>query len=130
MKHYILTDEELMELSELAPCTEGATLSDFLDEVKMAAQAVKDDLGALENEMARTLFLMRGVYFLGILRGGEAYRWTLQNDNNMEESEPMALALSESALYGAALELERLSNKELSKLWSALGLKVDNTAKK
>lgn len=127
MKHYILTDEELMELSEVTPCTEGAPLSDFLEEVKVAAQALKDEGAALENEMARILFLMRGVYFLGILRGGEAYRWVLQDDNDMEESEPMALALSDSALYSAALELECLSNKELNKLWSALGLKKIDT---
>lgn len=123
MDNYILTDEELMELSEYALCTEGAPLSDFLGEVKVAAQAVKDEGAALMNEKARTLFLMRAVYFLGILRGGEAYRWELQAQDDLEESEQMAFALSESCLSTALWDFEYLSKKELNKLWKALGLK-------
>lgn len=124
MDNYILTDEELMELSEDAPYMEGGLLSEFLEEVKVAAQAVKDKGSALRNEKARILFLMRAAYFLGIQRGGEAYRWELQVANDMEESEPMAFVLSESALSGAVWDLECLSGKELKKLWSVLGLNV------
>ena len=124
MEHYILTDEELLELSEDAPCTQGGLLSDFLDEIKVAFQATKNEWAALKNEKARVLFLMRAVYFLGIQRGGEAYRVELQVENDMEESEPMTFKLSESALSGAVFDLECLSGKELKKLWSALGLNV------
>ena len=47
---------------------------------------------------ARALFLMRGVYFLGILRGGEAYRASLLlNDNlNADERPTVPFELSES----------------------------------
>ena len=124
MEHYILTDEELMELSEYALCTEGGLLSDFLNEVKVAVEATKNEWAALKNEKARILFLMRAVYFLGIQRGGEAYRVELQVANDMEESEPMAFALSESASSTALWDLECLSGKELKKLWSVLGLNV------
>ena len=124
MNNYILTDEELNELAEYALCTQGGLLSDFLNEVKVAAQATKDEGAALKNEKARILFLMRAVYFLGIQRGGEAYRLELQVANDMEESEPMAFALSESCLSTALWDLECLSEKELKKLWGLLGLNV------
>ena len=47
---------------------------------------------------ARALFLMRGFYFLGILRGGEAYRASLLlNDNlNADERPTVPFELSES----------------------------------
>ena len=124
MNNYILTDEELNELAEYALCTQGGLLSDFLNEVKVAAQATKNEGAALRNEKARILFLMRAVYFLGIQRGGEAYRWKLQAQDDLEESEQMALALSESCLSTALWDLECLSEKELKKLWSVLGLNV------
>lgn len=123
MDNYILTDEELMELSEDAPYMEGGLLSEFLEEVKVAAQATKDEGADLRNEKARILFLMRAVYFLGIQRGGEAYRWELQGQDDLEESEQMAFTLSESALGSALWDLECLSKKELNTLWKALGLK-------
>lgn len=63
------------ELAEYALCTQGGLLSDFLNEVKVAAQATKNEGAALRNEKARILFLMRAVYFLGIQRDGEAYRF-------------------------------------------------------
>lgn len=124
MNNYILTDEELNELAEYALCTQGGLLSDFLNEVKVAAQATKNEGAALRNEKARILFLMRAVYFLGIQRGGEAYRLELQVQYDLEESERMAFALSESCLSTALWDLECLSEKELKKLWGLLGLNV------
>lgn len=77
---YILSDEELIELSEGCPMTEGGTLDEFVEEAAVVAQAVAVagvDLKQLHPN-SRALFLMRAFYFLGILRGGESYREELR----------------------------------------------------
>lgn len=77
---YILSDADIMELSEGCPMTEGGTLDEFVEEAAVVAQAVAVagvDLQQLRPN-SRALFLMRAFYFLGILRGGESYREELR----------------------------------------------------
>lgn len=73
---YILSDEDLMELSEGCPLTEGGTLEAFVDEAAVVAQAVQAAGVELQllRPVSRALVMMRAFYFLGILRGGESYR--------------------------------------------------------
>ena len=127
MENYILSDEELRELSEMAPCTEGGTLQDFLDEVMVAAAAVKEAGAELQSEKARTLFLMRSVYFLGVQRGGEAYRWMMRESVSPDtpEHDPIEFQPSEACSELLALDLDCLCKKDLNKLWKELGIKKD-----
>ena len=124
---YILPDNELMELSELAPLTEGGTLYELLDEAKevmRAIDAAKADDGVLVDDRAWALYLMRGFYFLGILRGGEAYRAALLIDNGRDDDVPDAVPfeLSESCTDLFVKDLEGEPSETLEAIYKILDL--------
>lgn len=88
-KKYILSDDELLELSDSAPMIEGGTLEDFLSEAEQVAEAVqkaKVSFFGLDLR-GKALFYMRAFYFLGVLRGGEAYREELLLDDDINAEE-------------------------------------------
>lgn len=122
---YIFSDEELFELSESAPLTEGGTLEDILSEAQQVAAAIEKtgvDLSTLWPQ-ARALFLMRGFYFLGILRGGEAYRATLLDDiPGADDPQTVPFELSESCAELCAAELQGKPSETLKAIYRALGL--------
>lgn len=73
---------------------------------------------------ARALFLMRGFYFLGILRGGEAYRASLLlNDNlNADERPTVPFELSASCADLCVKDFEGKPTETVRAIYQALGL--------
>lgn len=129
---YIFSDEELFELSESAPLTEGGTLEEFLSEAQQVAKAIEKtgvDLSALWPQV-RALFLMRGFYFLGILRGGEAYRTALLDDIPGTDDLPaVTFELSEVCADMCAADLRGKPTETLRAIYRAVGLPQGRYAK-
>lgn len=125
-ENYILSNDELFDLSESAPLTEGGTLDELLDEAKEVMRAIdeaKADDGVLVDNRAWALYLMRGFYFLGILRGGEAYRATLLDDIPGADEPPIVpFALSESCTDLFVKDLAEEPSETLEAIYKALGL--------
>ena len=122
---YIFSDEELLALSECAPLSEGSPLEDLLPEAQAVAGAIEKtgaDLSRLSPQ-ARVLFFMRGFYFLGVLRGGEAYRAMLLVDIPGEEDrDPVPFELSDFCTCLCADELEGEPTETLRAIYRAVGL--------
>lgn len=129
---YIFSDGELFDLGESAPLTEGGQLEDLLSEARQVARAIEKtgvDLSSLWPQ-ARALFLMRGFYFLGILRGGEAYRATLLDDiPGSAEPPEVPFELSEVCADLCAKELEGKPTETVRAIYKALGLPQGRYAK-
>lgn len=124
---YILPNDELVELSELAPLTEGGTLEDLLGEAKEVMRAIdeaKADDGVLVDDRAWALYLMRGFYFLGMLRGGEAYRAALLIDNDRDDDVPEAVpfALSKSCTNLFVRDIQGEPTETLTEIYRTVGL--------
>lgn len=121
---YLLPDEEIRDLSEAAPLTEGGTVEDLLTEAAVVRDAVERAASELPAGPARAVLLLRGFYLLGVQRGGEAYRsaLALQEDPKAEIAEPMPFYLSGTWTSLWAGELAQYSRAELKKLLEALGL--------
>ena len=122
---YILSDEDLFDLSESAPLTEGGLLEDLLSEAQQVAEAIKKtgvDLSALSPQ-ARALFFMRGFYFLGILRGGEAYRATLLDDiPGADEPPTVPFELSDSCADLCVDDFQQMPADTARALYETVGL--------
>ena len=81
---YVLSDEALLSLSEYTPYSEGDNWLWFVEDGKPVggfwsiaeevARATAADAVQISSGQGRALLAMRAFYFLGVLRGGEAYR--------------------------------------------------------
>lgn len=126
-KKYILSDDDLLELSEETPLTEGGILEDLLDAADQVAEAVRAsgvNLSALDDR-ARSLFFMRAFYFLGVLRGGEAYRaelLLLEDDAGADEPPQVRFELSDSCADLFADDLRGKPSETLKAIYKAVGL--------
>lgn len=122
---HIFSDEDLLYLSESCPLSEGGTLEDFLSEAQEVAGAIEKtgvDLSGLWPQ-ARALFLMRGFYFLGILRGGETYRATLLDDiPGADERPTVPFELSASCADLCVKDFEGEPTETVRAIYQALGL--------
>lgn len=132
MNECIFPDSELSELSELAPLTEGGTLDDFLNEAKevmRAIDAAKADDGVLVDDRAWAVYLMRGFYFLGVLRGGEAYRADLLTSQGKSDDvpEPLPFSLSESCTDLFVKDIEGEPTETLLSIYEVLNLADGNS---
>lgn len=125
-KKYILSDDDLLELSEGAPLTEGGTLEEFLSEAEQVAEAVKKTEVSFSglDLRAKALFYMRAFYFLGVLRGGEAYRveLLLDDDIDAEELPQVPFELSDSCADLFADDLRGKPSETLKAIYKAVGL--------
>jgi len=125
-KKYILPDDELLELSEGAPLTEGGTLEDLLNEAEQVAEAVqKADIRFSDLDFrAKALFYMRAFYFLGVLRGGEAYRAELLLDDglNADALPQVPFELSDICAELFADDLRGKPSETLKAIYRAVGL--------
>ena len=124
---YILPDDELVDLSELAPLTEGGTLDELLSEAKEVMRAIDEaraDDGVLVDDRAWALYLMRGFYFLGMLRGGEAYRAALLIDDDKVDKVPdnVPFALSESCTADFVRDIQGEPGETLTAIYKVLDL--------
>lgn len=120
----ILPDEELHYLSEYTPYTEGGLLSEFEEEGQRVVQAIAQANIQVTDKRARRLLLLRGFYFLGVLRGAEAYRTTILEAVNPElpAPEPLPFELGEGCAQLFADDLNQLPRGELYRLCSVLGM--------
>lgn len=121
---YFLPDEEIQNLSEAAPLTEGGTVEDLLREAAVVRDAIERAVPELPAGQARAVLLLLGFYFLGVQRGGEAYRseLALQESAKAESLEPASFSLSESCMGFWLDELSQYSRPELKALLDDLGL--------
>lgn len=128
---YILSNEDLAELSECTNMPMGGTLEDFVDEASVVARAVKMvgvDLQQLRPS-SRALFLAWSFYFLGVLRGGESYReeiYTIDElnsgDLNNEVRETCAFALVDWIAQDMAEELDTPEFEDRKRLVELLSM--------
>lgn len=112
---------DLADLSESVPLSEEGGFVDFMAEARELAAAVEEagiDLGKAKDKRARALFLMRGFYLLGVLRGGEAVRAVLLD----EEAEKGRFVLSRACALLFLKELSGLSSFLLEANCKAIGL--------
>lgn len=126
MKKHILSDNELLELSEGTPLTEGGTLDELLKAAEQVAEAVrKTGVSPYSlDRQARILVYMRGFYFLGVLRGGEAYRDRLLLEDDIDADEPLQVPfeLSEGCAEVFAADIQGQPSKTLKAIYKAVGL--------
>lgn len=94
-------DMDLAELSEGTPLSEGNGVTEFQAEAEAVAAALKKagvPAGRVPSGRARSLFLMRAFYFLGVFRGGEAARSAILDEEG-EDALPLRHG-NESADHG------------------------------
>lgn len=118
----LFLDTDLAELSEYAPLTEGADLDAFEQEAQAVAAALKKagvHPATVPAGPARSLFLMRAFYFLGVLRGGEA---AIDILSNQFEDEPGEFKLSDVCTEDFAWNLKSLDKEELKRICKIISL--------
>ena len=111
---------DLSELSEYTTFTEEDPLETFEWEMEAVASALKAagvPAGKVPTGRARSLFLMRAFYFLGVFRGGEAARATIVEPTG-EDGESFALSSSRTKTF--AKKLESLDRSELARICNIL----------
>ena len=120
----LLENEELKFLSEYTPYAEGGILSEFEEEGKRVAKALAQGNTQVADKRAKRLLLLRGFYFLGVLRGAEAYRTVVLDEVNPEypDADPLPFELDEVCAQLFADGLNQLSRGELYRLCAALGV--------
>lgn len=126
-KDLLQPDSEMPYLTEYAPYAEGAPLDEFIDEATVAVNAIKKTGIKLENLHSRTLFLMRGLYLLGVLRGGEVYRGMVRDlvePDNLDPVEALPFSLDDALADDFASDLNNLTLDELEQLCVSLGLQT------
>lgn len=120
----LLENEELKFLSEYTPYAEGGILSEFEEEGKRVAKALAQVNTQVADKRAKQLLLLRGFYFLGVLRGAEAYRTVVLDEVQPEhlDDDPLPFELDEVCAQLFADGLNQLSRGELYRLCAALGV--------
>lgn len=121
-KQMILSDEELRFLSEDTPYPEGGILSEFTEEGRIVVNAVTAAKPEWLDERVWQLLLLRGFYFLGVLRGAEAYRMSVleKDDPDCPVPEPLPFTLEEGCVQLFADDLNGLPSTELEQLYTSL----------
>lgn len=128
-KKYILSDEDIRDLTDTTPFPEGESVG-FLEDgdgcgfwlaaeevaAASAAQAAK-----LTTGQARALFHMRSFYFLGVLRGAEEYRHTL---TDKFELKTIPFSLDDCCSEEFREDLENMPPEDFQRLCALLGLSV------
>ena len=117
----IFLDMDLAELSEGTPLSEGNGVTEFQMEAEGVAAALKKagvPAGRVPSGRARSLFLMRAFYFLGVFRGGEAARAAILD----EEREGGKFSLSDSCTELFAEDLKAMDCEELASICKTLSL--------
>lgn len=118
----LFLDMDLAELSEDTPLSEGDGIIEFRYEADALAGAIEKtgvSLGKIKDPRARALFLMRGFYFLGVFRGGEAARAMLLDDS---EAENGRFELSDGCTDLFVDDLMSLNSLALEAICRGLGL--------
>lgn len=134
-KSKILTNDELRALADWTdfPEGEGVGFREMSGELAGGFPAILRAVGAAAAGEAtrlpgpeRVLFLCRSFYLLGVLRGGEAYRDSLECDMEAELPEPLLFELDDFAAADFADGLLELKPEDRDKLLELLGLRPTN----
>ena len=130
-----LSDDELRALGDWTPLGEGEGVGFLEASGELAGgfpDALRDVAAAAGGEARRlpgperVLFLCRAFYFLGVLRGGEAYRDSLGCDAEAELPEPLPFELDDFSAADFADGLLELKPEDRDKLLELLGLRIAN----
>ena len=134
-KSKILTDDELRALADWTDFSEGEGVGfrEMSGDLAGGFPTILRDVGAAVAGEAtrlpgpeRVLFLCRSFYLLGVLRGGEAYRDSLECDMEAELPEPLPFELDDFAAADFADGLLELKPEDRDKLLELLGLRPTN----
>ncbi len=126
----ILSDEEIRDLSDFTPFSEGDPIGvmedgepvcGFWEAAEQVAGAAALQAAKLTTGQARALFHMRSFYFLGVQRGAEAYRSLLSDEDEVKD---MPFALSDYAAEEFREDLEQMPPELFQRLCALLGLSV------
>lgn len=128
---YVLSDDELKSLSEFTPYSEGDAFLWVIDMGKKVggfwgiaeevARATAADAVQISSGQGRALLAMRAFYFLGVLRGGEAYRRLVAPEEEDEKLLDLPFEV-DSELF--AEDLEAMPPEWMARLLALLGLTV------
>ena len=130
----ILSDEDILTLSEYTPFSEGETVyfeddgepaCGFWGAAQEVAAASAAQAAKLKTGQARTLFHMRSFYLLGVLRGAEAYRSMLTDE--AEEHREIPFSLDELSAEDFREDLEQIPPEMFKRLCALLGIAVSWT---
>ena len=134
-KSKILTDDELRALADWTDFSEGEGVGfrEMSGDLAGGFPTILRDVGAAVAGEAtrlpgpeRVLFLCRSFYLLGVLRGGEAYRDSLECDMEAELPEPLPFELDDFGAADFADGLLELKPEDRDKLLELLGLRPTN----
>ena len=128
---YILSNDSMLSLSEYTSDSEGDNWLWFVEDGKPVggfwsiaeevARATAADAIHLRSGQARALLAMRAFYFLGVLRGGEAYRRLVAPEEEDEKLLDLPFEV-DSELF--AEDLEAMPPEWMARLLALLGLTV------
>lgn len=128
---YVLSDEALLNLSETTLYSEGENWLWFVEDGKPVggfwsiaeevARATAADAVQVSTGQGRAILAMRAFYFLGVLRGGEAYRRLILPEEDDEKLLDLPFAV-DSELF--AEDLEAMPPEWMARLQALLGLSV------
>ena len=128
---YVLSDEALLSLSEYTPYSEGDNWLWFVEDGKPVggfwsiaeevARATAADAVQISSGQGRALLAMRAFYFLGVLRGGEAYRRLVAPEEEDEELLELPFEVDSELV---AEDLEAMPPEWMARLLALLGLTV------
>jgi len=129
-RNHILSDEEIRDLSDFTPFSEGDPIV-FMDDGEPVCffwEAAEQVVGAeaveaakLTTGQARALFHMRSFYLLGVQRGAEAYRSMLSDEDEIKD---MPFSLDAYAAGEFREELQQMPPDLFQRLCALLGLSV------
>lgn len=118
-KREILDDSEIRELTDFTPYAEGSGLDEFLDEAKIAYDEMCRAGLHTASLPVRILLLARSCYLLGVMRGAECYRRSVDHDQDFKT---MAFELSECCHDEFETDLLRCGYAELKETLMKLGI--------
>lgn len=112
----ILDDEEIRYFGEYVPFAEGGGMDGFEEELDaVKAALVRAGVRTCQGK-ARYLSLMRGMYFLGVIRGAEAYRDNLLDLKKEAWRPQMELELDPVCAEQFEEDLRAMSKKDLAEI--------------
>lgn len=128
---YVLSDEALLSLSETTLYGEGDNCLWYVEDGKPVggfwsiaeevARATAADAVQISSGQGRAILAMRAFYFLGVLRGGEAYRRLVAPEEEFEKLIDLPFTVY-SELF--AEDLEAMPPEWMARLLALLGLTV------
>ena len=114
----ILKDEEIRDLTDFVPFSEGDRLADMETELNLVKQALARAETGPYSANAWIAALLRGMYLLGVMRGAEAYRDLLGDLEGTELRPDMELRMDKGCAEEFADELRFVGDTYLKGLWA------------